>query len=436
MGTIAGLSGSASASASASEVEDNTTLVVLAANIQEGLNSSQISWSNIDWSLFPARPGWPDYTITHDLDSISVFISIAAADEPEFEETLDQYGNPIRIVDYAEDLFLAIGGTDGNDHLRGKDYSFPDGTGEQLKITGALMGFSGDDALYSDHFYTPMLMGGSGDDAYILDAVTGSEADSGSVFVQIVEHGNDDNDSIISYNNDWAFAGDIDGQHLILADETQSDVVIIWDYNAPDAKIENFWFDFDNNGLNEHYTFDEFISKIHKNDFWLGSLSSEELGISRVTTEELAQTISEAVLLSTQIEELRIADDDTALSVARLYQAAFDRTPDLGGLNYWVDNWESNMSLFDIAGHFYNSDEFNLSYGEVSDDEYVTLLYANVLDRVPDTAGFNYWTDVLSQGIDTHAGVLVGFSDSLENKVNTELQLSGLEESLPGNWVL
>lgn len=415
MGSIVSIPGGSTASEEGDSGSiKSTSLVALTANIQEGFNAAQISWSNIDWSLFPARAGFPDYTVTHSLDSVSVFASISAS------ESLD--------IDFAEDLFLAWGGTDGNDHLRSKDYSFPDGDGEQINVTGALMGFSGDDVLYSENIYIPMLMGGSGDDSYILE---------GGGFAQIVEYGNDANDEIISYNNTWALAGEIDGQHLFLSNEAQTDVVVIWDYKVVEAKVESFWFDLDNNGLNEHYTFDEFISKIQGDNFWVGSLSSEELGISRITLDELTSTISEAVLLSSQIENMRIADADVALSVARLYQAAFDREPDVEGLNHWIDAWETtHASLGDIASSFYTSDEFNLTYGGLSDNEFVTQLYSNVLDREPEDSGLNFWTDVLEQSHETRAEVLLGFSNSLENKVNTELQLSGLTENLPGEWVL
>ena len=425
---------------------ESIALVALADNIQEGFNSAQISWSNIDWSLFPARAGFPDYTVTHSLDSVTVFASISAVEPPEYEEALDAdgntikdedgnvvfekdaYGNNIRIIDYANDLFLAWGGTDGNDHLRSKNFLFPDGNGEQVKVTGALMGFSGDDVLYSENIYIPMLMGGSGDDSYILE---------GGGFSQIVEYGNDANDEVISYSNTWALAGEIDGQHLFLSNSAQTDVVVIWDYKVEEAKVESFWFDLDNNGLNEHYTFDGFISEVQSDGFWVGSLSSEELGISRITLEELAQTVSEAVLLSSQIENMRIADGDVALSVARLYQAAFDREPDIGGLNHWIDAWETtHASLGEIASSFYTSNEFNLTYGGLSDDEFITQLYSNVLDREPDTGGFDFWTDVLGESHETRAEVMLGFSNSLENKVNTELQLSGLTEDTPGEWIL
>jgi hypothetical protein len=444
------------------------SLATLGSAIQQALNSSHIGWSGINWSLFPGvapHPNpVPDYTITHDLDSISVFVPISAAQPPEFLElfdafgqavtetvivdgeevevpvfVLDEFDNPVRIVDSAVDLFLAIGGTDGSDHLRNRDYSFPDGGGELRHITGAFLGFSGDDVLYSENINAPILVGGSGDDSYIVENTLGAEGnifDGNGIVTQVVENGGDNNDSIISYSNDWTWAGDIDGQHLLLANSDQTDVLIVWNYQVADAKIENFWFDLDQNGLNEHYSFEEFLTTLQSSPSWLGSLQPEELGISRTTLKDLTQTISEAVTLSDQIESYRQANIDVVLPIARLYQAAFDRIPDLPGLNYWVDQWESEqLSIGEIADGFYMSNEFTASYGNLDDSAYLTQLYANVLDRSPDQGGFDYWMDRLDDGM-TRPGVLVSFSESLENKINTELQLSGLVETTPGEWIL
>jgi len=347
----------------------------------------------------------------------------------------DSDGNPIRIVDSAKDLFLAIGGGDGSDHLRNGDYGFnSDNFGGDRNITGAIMGFSGDDVLYSDNLHNPMLMGSSGNDSYIIE----NDVDSSNVnFTQVVEHGGDDNDSVISYVNDWAFALDIDAAHLVLFDSTQEEIIVFWDYYVPDARIENFWFDFDGDGINEHYSFDEFTTKVQGDDFWGGSLSPEALGTSRTTMDDLTQAIAEATTLSDRIESYRIATDEKALSIARLYQTAFDRTPDLAGLNTWIDHWEtSQFSIGQIAEAFYNSAEFTALYGNPSDSDYITQLYVNVLNREPDSAGAASWLNHLTSG-QSRAWVMEQFSESLENKINTEPRLGELAdvEYINGVWV-
>jgi hypothetical protein len=99
----------------------------------------------------------------------------------------------------------------------------------------------------------------------------------------------------------------------------------------------------------------------------------------------------------------------------RLYQAAFDRVPDLNGLGYWLSVMDKGTSLHDVAQSFIASAEFNTLYGaNSSDTEFVAHLYQNVLHRAGDTAGVNYWLDVLKQGIQ-RADVLASFSESKEN---------------------
>lgn len=120
----------------------------------------------------------------------------------------------------------------------------------------------------------------------------------------------------------------------------------------------------------------------------------------------------------------------------RLYQAAFDRTPDLLGLGYWIHQVDAGASLFNLATGFLGSAEFQALYGvNPSNEEYTQALYLNVLKREPDAFGYAYWNAVLSGqpmpvnpdfgqlsgvfvGQTTRQQMLVDFSESLENKTN------------------
>lgn len=128
------------------------------------------------------------------------------------------------------------------------------------------------------------------------------------------------------------------------------------------------------------------------------------------------------------VERLEFADGNLALDVAygetagiayRLYNAAFDRSPDEGGLGHWISRLDQGANLVeDVAQSFINSQEFQNSYGaNISDNAFVTLLYNNVLDRNPDQSGLNYWNAQMSQGM-SQAEVLVNFSESAENVAN------------------
>lgn len=102
----------------------------------------------------------------------------------------------------------------------------------------------------------------------------------------------------------------------------------------------------------------------------------------------------------------------------RIYEAAFDRTPDTPGLSYWVDVLDQGASLGALAESFIHSEEFRDLYGaQTSDRELVNLLYENVLDRGADEGGYAYWTGQMDAGM-SRSDLLIAFSESIENKMN------------------
>ena len=102
----------------------------------------------------------------------------------------------------------------------------------------------------------------------------------------------------------------------------------------------------------------------------------------------------------------------------RLYNASFKRLPDPEGLRYWIGNFSSGKDdERAVASSFLASAEFKERYGEdVSNESYVETLYINVLGRDYDQAGYNYWLGNLNNGIETRYELLLGFSESVENK--------------------
>jgi hypothetical protein len=135
------------------------------------------------------------------------------------------------------------------------------------------------------------------------------------------------------------------------------------------------------------------------------------------------------VVTLTDVERVEFADGATlafdlgawanAGAAYRLYQAAFDRVPDAGGLKYWIDALDDGgRDLTWVAANFINSAEFQQTYGTpgtVSDAAFVDLLYQNVLDRAAEGDGATYWQNELANGTD-RALVLLSFSESAENQ--------------------
>ncbi len=99
--------------------------------------------------------------------------------------------------------------------------------------------------------------------------------------------------------------------------------------------------------------------------------------------------------------------------IVRLYKAYFGRLPDSAGLDHWVDARRSGVRLVDVSDAFAGSGEFVDRYGHVSNGEFVTLLYRNVLGRSADSGGHAHWTSVLDGG-KPRGEVMVGFSESPE----------------------
>lgn len=115
--------------------------------------------------------------------------------------------------------------------------------------------------------------------------------------------------------------------------------------------------------------------------------------------------------------------DALALSMAgnlgqvyRLYQAAFDRTPDKIGFGFWLSASDSGYALTGIAQSFIDSPEFTDLYGAgTSNTAFVDALYDNILHRDGDATGVAFWNGVLDHGT-SRADVLVEFAESVENR--------------------
>ena len=114
---------------------------------------------------------------------------------------------------------------------------------------------------------------------------------------------------------------------------------------------------------------------------------------------------------------LDIDPGDTAGQAYRLYQAAFARVPDMPGVAYHMNDMESNgLSVVQIARNFIASPEFKTQYGEnPTEDEYINLLYQNVLGRTPGQFEIDYYKERFESGTTDWNTTLVFFAESPEN---------------------
>jgi len=122
------------------------------------------------------------------------------------------------------------------------------------------------------------------------------------------------------------------------------------------------------------------------------------------------------------VERLQFADFNMAFDVEgnagqayRLYQAAFNRSPDVPGLGFQMNALDVGWGLVQIAQNFIDSPEFSDTYGALDNAQFVTRLYLNVLHRAPEDEGLAYHVARLESGV-PRSGILVGFSESPENQ--------------------
>jgi hypothetical protein len=140
--------------------------------------------------------------------------------------------------------------------------------------------------------------------------------------------------------------------------------------------------------------------------------------------------------------------NSTTQYVALLYQGALGRTPDAGGLAFWTDSvnhlpiavqnlgWHGLAygGANSIAAGFTHSAEFINKYGALSNSQFVTQLYSNILDRTPDSGGFDYWVSNLNNGA-SREELLVGFAESNEAINNASLGFVGQTGVVHDAWL-
>ncbi len=99
--------------------------------------------------------------------------------------------------------------------------------------------------------------------------------------------------------------------------------------------------------------------------------------------------------------------------VARLYTKALGREYEVDGLNDWCNRITSGQwSINDVSTTgFFTSPEFLAK--NLSDDEYVKVLYRTFFDREYDQAGYDDWMNRLAKGTSRNE-VMLGFANSRE----------------------
>jgi hypothetical protein len=101
-----------------------------------------------------------------------------------------------------------------------------------------------------------------------------------------------------------------------------------------------------------------------------------------------------------------------------MYKAGLGREADWSGLGAWLSALDKGANKITVlAAGFTGSDEFKSTYGTLSNNDFVNLLYKNVLSRVPGASERQDWVDAIEQRGASRELVLFGFSESPENVI-------------------
>ncbi len=130
----------------------------------------------------------------------------------------------------------------------------------------------------------------------------------------------------------------------------------------------------------------------------------------------------EQMILELQVVDLR----DRAAQVSRIYLGLFGRGPSASDLEYWVGEMEDGRSINSVAAFFARSSEFVALYGDTTDQEFVELVYENVLGRSASAADLEYWLGELDRGVVRHRMFLL-FSESPEYRNATASTLKAID---------
>jgi PKD repeat protein len=102
------------------------------------------------------------------------------------------------------------------------------------------------------------------------------------------------------------------------------------------------------------------------------------------------------------------------LFVAQAYLGLLSRDADYKGFRGWLGWLEGGGTQLGLVNAFISSAEFQTNFGtNLSDAQFVTVMYQNVLLRQPDSGGLNAWVSYLASG-GTRAQLARGFLQSAE----------------------
>jgi hypothetical protein len=85
--------------------------------------------------------------------------------------------------------------------------------------------------------------------------------------------------------------------------------------------------------------------------------------------------------------------------IQQLYLSYYNRPGDVAGVNFWVNSLNAGTSLATISKEFAKAPEYTATYGGKTPDAVIATIYQNLFNRLPESGGLNYWSDLLSRKV-------------------------------------
>lgn len=125
----------------------------------------------------------------------------------------------------------------------------------------------------------------------------------------------------------------------------------------------------------------------------------ETTGASSVIVNLANAATTGSVFTVDTFDGVTTLDADEFSQIVELYIAYFNRAPDAVGLAFWGNAFADGLSMEEMAALFIDQDETRDTYPDsLSNEDFATAVYTNVLGRVPDAEGFDFWVNVLNEG--------------------------------------
>ncbi|BBU56658.1 hypothetical protein KU6B_29230 [Mameliella alba] len=266
-----------------------------------------------------------------------------------------------------------------------------------------IYGMAGDDTL-QDTKGNDTLVGGTGNDVYYIDSPD-------DVVIELPGEGHDRINTSVTFRM-WADAPEV--EDLVLTGSGAID------------GIGNAW--------NNHITGNgaaNYLDGARGHDLLEGGGGADTL-LGQSGADTLLGQAGDDVLYGDQVTG---ASTTYAGMAFRLYQATLARAPDANGYGYWTEQLADGANYFDVIAGFVQSPEFQATYGNLTDEAFVEMLYQNVLNRASDAAGKAVWTGYLEDG-QSREFVVSHFAESPEFKQMMEAELARWTRALGPDDVL